>query len=68
MDWDALLEDACPNCGEMLDLDSPEENNGLILCSSSACTFRIHEDRKAELCDKIQSEEEGDMLDRLDQE
>lgn len=59
MEWEALLDDACPNCGEMLDLDSAKENNGLIVCP---CDFKIHEDRKAELCQKIE-----DQLEDIDQ-
>lgn len=59
MDWDALLEDACPSCGEMLDLDSPARHNGLILCSSASCDFKIHEDRKGELIDKIETERDN---------
>ena len=56
MEWEALLEDACPMCGGMLDLAVGDD--GKVKCLE--CAFTITDERRRQLVEKMKDERDGD--------
>lgn len=57
MEWEALLEDACPKCGEMLEFKHEAK---LAECSNEDCDFIISDERRRQLVEKMKDERDGD--------